>query len=201
VVTADLEGKYQHRPAESFGQTTMARLLAKYREEIVPKMLEQFGYPNVNAVPRIDKITLSMGVGKAAQNTKHLDMAQRHLGIIAGQKPIITRSKHSIAGFKLREGMPVGIKVTLRGKRLYEFLDRLISVAVPRIRDFRGLSPDAFDGRGSYSMGLTEQVVFPEVAVDDVEFVQGMNITITFDRSTDEESKALLEHFGFPFRR
>jgi large subunit ribosomal protein L5 len=179
----------------------MARLLDKYRSEIVPKMMEHFGYSNVNAVPRFDKITVSMGVGKAIENNKRIEQAQRHLGVITGQKPVVTRATKSIAGFKLRQGMAVGTKVTLRGRRMFEFLDRLIAVAVPRIRDFRGLSPKAFDGRGNYSMGLTEQVVFPEIGVDDVEFVQGMNVAITIDRSSDEESRALLEFFGFPFRR
>lgn len=179
----------------------MARLKEKYRSEVVPKMVERFGYSNVNAVPRFDKITVNMGVGKAIENNKRIEMAQRHLGVIAGQKPVVTRAKKSIAGFKLRQGMAVGCMVTLRGQRMFEFLDRLISVAIPRIRDFRGFSPKAFDGRGNYSLGLTEQVVFPEISVDDVEFVQGMNVTITFDRSSDEESRALLEFFGFPFRR
>lgn len=179
----------------------MARLLEKYRNEIVPKMVERFSYPNVNAVPRLDKITVNMGVGKAIENNKRIELAQRHLAVIAGQKPIVTRARKSIAGFKLRQGMAVGCMVTLRGRRMFEFLDRLISVAIPRIRDFRGFSPKAFDGRGNYSLGLTEQVVFPEISVDDVEFVQGMNVTITFDRSSDEESRAVLEFFGFPFRR
>jgi len=179
----------------------MARLLEKYRNEIVPKMVERFSYPNVNAVPRLDKITVNMGVGKAIENNKRIELAQRHLAVIAGQKPIVTRARKSIAGFKLRQGMAVGCMVTLRGRRMFEFLDRLISVASPRIRDFRGFSPKAFDGRGNYSLGLTEQVVFPEISVDDVEFVQGMNVTITFDRSSDEESRAVLEFFGFPFRR
>lgn len=164
-------------------------------------MVEKFGYANVNAVPRFDKITVSMGVGKAIENNKRIDQAVRHLATIAGQKPVVTRAKRSVAGFKLREGMSVGTKVTLRGARMFEFLDRLISIAIPRIRDFRGFSSRAFDGRGNYSLGLTEQVVFPEISVDDVEFVQGMNVTMTFDRSTDEESRALLEMFGFPFRR
>ncbi|MEM7233265.1 MAG: 50S ribosomal protein L5 [Planctomycetota bacterium] len=179
----------------------MSRLQEKYKSEVVPGMVEKFGYANVNAVPRFDKITVSMGVGKAIENNKRIDQAVRHLATIAGQKPVVTRAKRSVAGFKLREGMSVGTKVTLRGARMFEFLDRLISIAIPRIRDFRGFSSRAFDGRGNYSLGLTEQVVFPEISVDDVEFVQGMNVTMTFDRSTDEESRALLEMFGFPFRR
>ena len=179
----------------------MARLLEKYRDEVVPKMMERFGYTNVNAVPRFDKITVSMGVGKAIENNKRIEQACKHLAFIAGQKPVVTKAKRSVAGFKLREGMSVGAKVTLRGRRLFEFLDRLIAVAIPRIRDFRGLSARSFDGYGNYSMGLTEQVVFPEIPVDDVEFIQGMNITITLDRSNDEASRAMLEMFGFPFRR
>ena len=179
----------------------MSRLTEKYQGEVVPKLMERFGYTNVNAVPRIDKITVSMGVGKAIENNKRLETAARHLGVITGQKPMITRAKKSVAGFKVREGMGVGCKVTLRGQRMWEFFDRLVAVAIPRIRDFRGLSARAFDNAGNYSMGLAEQVVFPEISVDDVEFIQGMNITFTFDRSSVEESKALLELFGFPFRR
>jgi large subunit ribosomal protein L5 len=179
----------------------MARLQEKYKNEIVPGMMERFGYKNVNAVPRLDKITVSMGVGKAIENNKRIEQAVKHLSTIVGQKPVVTRSRRSVAGFKLREGMQVGTKVTLRGRRMFEFLDRLIAIAIPRIRDFRGFSSRAFDGRGNYSLGLSEQVVFPEINVDDVEFIQGMNVTMTFDRSSDEESRAVLEMFGFPFRR
>jgi len=179
----------------------MPRLIEKYRNEIVPKLTEQFSYQNVHEVPRLDKITVSMGVGKAIENNKRIEAAVRDLGRITGQRAVITRSKRSIAAFKLRQGMAVGCKVTLRGARMFEFLDRLISLAIPRIRDFRGFSRQAFDGHGNYSLGLAEQMVFPEISVDDVEFVQGLNITVTVDRSTDEASLALLEHFGFPFRR
>ena len=179
----------------------MARLLEKYKEEIVPKMRERFSYKNLHAVPRLEKITVSMGVGKAIENNKRIDAAVKDLAQITGQKPVVTKAKQSISGFKLRQGMNVGAKVTLRGERMYEFFDRLISIVIPRIRDFRGLSTRAFDGRGNYSFGLSEQLVFPEISVDDVEFVQGMNICVTVDRSSDEESLALLEFFGFPFRR
>ncbi len=179
----------------------MARLLEKYRGEIVPKMKEQFKYSNVHAVPRLEKITLSMGVGKAIENAKRMEAAAKDVASISGQKPLVTRAKKSIAGFHLREGVSIGCKVTIRGRRMYEFFDRLISLVIPRIRDFRGFPAKAFDGRGNYSLGLTEQIVFPEINIDDVEFVQGMNIAITIKNSSDEESLALLEHFGFPFRR
>lgn len=164
-------------------------------------MVERFKYKNVNAVPRFEKITVSMGIGKAVENNKRVDAAVKDLGTITGQKPIVTKSKKSIAAFKLREGMNVGAKVTLRGRRMYEFFDRLVSIAIPRIRDFRGFSSQAFDGYGNYSLGLSEQLVFPEISVENVEFVQGLNICLTIDRSSDEESLALLEMFGFPFRR
>jgi large subunit ribosomal protein L5 len=179
----------------------MSRLKEKYTSEVVPKMMERFSLSNVNQVPRLDKITVSMGVGKAVENTKRIESAVRDLGTITGQKAVVTRARHSIAGFKLRQGMAVGAKVTLRGKRMFEFLDRLIVLAIPRIRDFRGFSTTAFDGHGNYSLGLAEQMVFPEINIDKVDFVQGLNITMTVDRSTDEASLALLEMFGFPFRR
>jgi len=179
----------------------MARLLEKYKKEVVPKMMERFSYTNVNAVPRLRKITLSMGIGKAIENTKRVEAAVKDLSMMAGQKPIVTKAKQSVSGFKLRQGMSVGAKVTLRGRRMYEFFDRLVSIVIPRIRDFRGFSTRSFDGRGNYSLGLSEQLVFPEISVDDVEFVQGLNVTLTIDRSSDEESLALLELFGFPFRR
>jgi large subunit ribosomal protein L5 len=179
----------------------MVRLKNRYKDEIVPKMMERFAHKNVNSVPRVTKITVNMGIGKAIENNKRIEAAVKELKSITGQCPVVTRAKQSIAGFKLREGMSVGAKVTLRGKRMYEFFDRLISVVIPRIRDFRGLSVRAFDGRGNYSMGLTEQLVFPEINVDNVEFIQGLNICLTIDGSSDEESLALLEMFGFPFRR
>ena len=179
----------------------MARLEAKYRADLVPKMVERFKYKNANAVPRLEKITVSMGIGKAVENNKRIDAAIKDLSTITGQKPVVTKSKKSIASFKLREGMNVGAKVTLRGRRMYEFFDRLVSIVIPRIRDFRGFSSRAFDGYGNYSLGLTEQLVFPEINVENVEFIQGLNICLTIDRSSDEESLALLEMFGFPFRR
>lgn len=179
----------------------MARLREKYEKEIVPKMCERFSYRNRLEVPRLEKITVSMGVGKAVENPKRIDAAVKDLSLICGQRPVVTKAKKSISGFKLRKGMKIGAKVTLRGTRMYEFLDRLISVVIPRIRDFRGFPTTAFDGKGNYSLGLSEQLVFPEINVDEVEFVQGLNISITIDRSSDEESLALLEYFGFPFRR
>ena len=178
-----------------------SRIEDQYQNEFVPKLMERFSYKNVNEVPRIDKITLSMGVGKAIENNKRIDAAAKDLGTIAGQKPVITKARRSVAGFKLREGMPVGTKVTLRGTRMFEFLDRLINLAIQRIRDFRGFSTRAFDGSGNYSLGLAEQMVLPEINIDEVEFVQGLNINITMDRSTDEASQALLELLGFPFRK
>jgi len=177
------------------------RLLEKYRSEILPNMKEKFGYKNNNEVPRLEKITVSMGVGKATENAKRIEAAQKELTKVTGQKAVITKAKKSIAGFKLRKGVPIGCMVTLRGSRMYEFFDRLISLVIPRIRDFRGLSIRSFDGRGNYSMGLSEQIVFPEITIDEVEFVQGLNITITIKNSSDEESLTLLDLFGVPFRR
>ncbi len=178
----------------------MARLLEKYRKEIVPRMMEQFSYKNLHAVPRLEKITVSMGVGKAIENGKRLENACKELALITGQKPLVTRAKRSISGFRLRQGMEIGCKVTLRGRRMYEFFDRLISIVIPRVRDFRGFSPRAFDGRGNYSIGLTEQIVFPEIDIDEVEFVQGMNVAFSIANSSDEESLALMSLFSFPFR-
>lgn len=178
-----------------------SRIQEKYNSEFVPKLMEQFSYKNVNEAPRLDKITLSMGIGQAIENNKRIEAATKDLGTISGQKAVVTNAKKSVAGFKLREGVPIGAKVTLRGTRMYEFLDRLINLAIPRIRDFRGFPTRSFDGSGNYSLGLAEQMVFPEVNIDEVEFVQGLNITITVDRSTDEESQVLLGLFGFPFRK
>ncbi len=179
----------------------MTRLLEKYEKEIVPGLIERFQYKNVNVVPRLQKITLNMGVGKAVENNQRIQAAVKDLSIISGQKPVVTKARKSIAGFKLRKGMSVGVKVTLRGARMYEFCDRLISVVIPRIRDFRGFSPTAFDGAGNYSLGIVEQLVFPEINVDNVEFMQGVNVSMTIDRSNSEASLALLEMFGFPFRK
>ncbi|MCH2366435.1 MAG: 50S ribosomal protein L5 [Planctomycetes bacterium] len=178
-----------------------SRIQEKYNSEFVPKLMEQFSYKNVNEAPRLDKITLSMGIGQAIENNKRIEAATKDLGTISGQKAVVTKAKSSVAGFKLREGVPIGAKVTLRGTRMYEFLDRLINLAIPRIRDFRGFPTRSFDGSGNYSLGLAEQMVFPEINIDEVEFIQGLNITITVDRSTDEESQVLLGLFGFPFRK
>jgi large subunit ribosomal protein L5 len=175
------------------------RLRSKYDEEIVKAMTEKFGYANRYEVPKIEKITLNMGVGEASQDKKKVQTAAEEMELIAGQKPVITKAKKSIAQFKLREGMPIGCKVTLRRERMYEFLDRLITVAMPRIRDFRGVNPRSFDGRGNYAMGLKEQIVFPEISYDKIEKVRGMDIIVTTTAKTDEESRELLRLFGFPF--
>ena len=177
------------------------RLKEKYHTEVVSVLLEQLGYDNVNEVPKLEKIVLNMGVGAAVQDIKQLDAAVEDLRIISGQQPMITRAKKSIAGFKVREGMPIGAKVTLRGDRMWEFFDRLVAAAIPRIRDFRGLSAKAFDGRGNYSMGVTEQLIFPEIDYDRVDRTRGMDITFVTSAKTDEEAKALLDAFGFPFKK
>jgi large subunit ribosomal protein L5 len=178
-----------------------ARLKTRYLEEIRPRLIERFGYSTPMQAPRITKVTVNMGVGDAKQDSKVLDAASEQLGTITGQKPNIRRARKSIAQFKVREGMPVGVAVTLRGDRSYEFLDRLMSIAIPRIRDFRGLSPRSFDGRGNYSMGVREQIIFPEVDYDEIDAVRGLDITITTTASSDEESFALLEAFGMPFSK
>jgi large subunit ribosomal protein L5 len=178
-----------------------ARLKDRYNEEIRPALIEQFGYSTPMQAPRILKVTVNMGVGEAKQDSKMLDAASEQLATITGQRPNIRRARKSIAQFKLREGMPVGVSVTLRGDRLYEFLDRLFSIAIPRIRDFRGLSPRSFDGRGNYSMGVREQIIFPEVDYDEVDQTRGLNITITTTAATDEESFALLAALGMPFSK
>jgi large subunit ribosomal protein L5 len=183
-----------------FKEAVMARLQQYYRETVAPKLLEQFGYRNVMEVPRITKITLNMGVGEAVADKKIMEHAVGNLTQIAGQKPIITLSRKSIAGFKIREGWPIGCKVTLRRARMYEFLDRLINVAIPRIRDFRGFSARAFDGRGNYSLGVREQIIFPEIDYDKIDAIRGLDITITSNARTDEEGRALLAAFDFPFR-
>jgi large subunit ribosomal protein L5 len=177
------------------------RLKTRYIDEIRPALVERFGYSTPMQAPRIDKVTVNMGVGEAKQDTKMLDAAAEQLATITGQKPNIRRARKSIAQFKVREGMPVGIAVTLRGERSYEFLDRLMSIAIPRIRDFRGLNPRSFDGRGNYSLGVREQIIFPEVDYDEIDQVRGLDITITTTASSDEESFALLEAFGMPFAR
>jgi large subunit ribosomal protein L5 len=179
----------------------MARLKDRYSEEIRPALIERFGYSTPMQAPRLLKITLNMGVGEAKQDSKMLDTAQEQLAIIAGQKPNVRRAKKSVAAFKLREGMPVGLTVTLRGVRAYEFLDRLVSIAIPRIRDFRGLNPRSFDGRGNYSMGVREQVIFPEIDYDSVDQVRGLDVTLTTSAETDAEAFALLDALGMPFAR
>lgn len=178
-----------------------ARLKERYEGEIRPALIERFGYTTPMQAPRIEKITLNMGVGEAKTDAKMLDNASGQLGTIAGQKPNVRRARKSIAAFKLRDGMPVGVSVTLRGERAYEFLDRLTSVAIPRIRDFRGLRRTSFDGRGNYSMGVREQIIFPEIDYDAIDQVRGLDITITTTAKTDPEAEALLEAFGMPFTR
>ena len=178
-----------------------ARLKTRYNEEILPQLVERFGYSTPMQAPRIEKITVNMGVGDAKQDSKMLEAASEQLGTITGQKPNVRRAKKSIAQFKVREGMPVGVAVTLRNERSYEFLDRLMSIAIPRIRDFRGLNPRAFDGRGNYSMGVREQIIFPEVDYDEIDQVRGLDITITTSARSDEEAFALLEAFGMPFAK
>lgn len=178
----------------------MATLKDKYRNEIAPKLKDELGLANVMQVPRITKITLNMGVGEAVGDKKVLENALADMQKIAGQKPVVTKSRKSIAGFKIRDGWPIGCKVTLRDERMYEFLDRLISIAIPRIRDFRGISPKAFDGRGNFAMGVTEQIIFPEINYDQVDTLRGMDITITTSAATDDQGRALLRAFNFPFK-
>ena len=177
----------------------MARLKDRYVSNIRPQLREEFGYANDMQVPRLDKIVLNMGVGEAVADSKKINAAVSDMTAISGQKPIITRARKSIAGFKLREGMPIGVKVTLRGVRMYEFLDRLVTIALPRVRDFRGLSANSFDGNGNYSLGIREQIVFPEVDYDKVDTVRGMDVTITTTAQTAREARALLKAFDFPF--
>lgn len=179
----------------------MPRLKDRYRKEIVPALMEEFGYRNVMEVPRLQKIVINVGMGEALQDVKALDAAARDIATITGQKPIITRAKKSIAGFKLREGNPIGVKVTLRGNRMYDFLDRMCNVALPRRRDFRGISPDSFDGRGNYTLGFREQLVWPEVDYDSIDKIRGMEVTIVTTAKTDEEARRLLQLFGMPFTR
>jgi large subunit ribosomal protein L5 len=178
----------------------MARLQDQYKEKIVSELMEKFGYKSVMQVPKIEKITINMGVGEATGDKKIMENAVGDMVKLAGQKPIVTRARKSVAGFKIREGWPIGCKVTLRRERMYEFLDRLINIAMPRIRDFRGVSGKSFDGRGNYSMGVKEQIIFPEIDYDKVDALRGMDITITTSAKTDEEGRALLESFNFPFK-
>ncbi len=178
----------------------MARLKDFYRETVVPAMQKEFGYKNPMQIPRLEKIVVNMGVGEAAQNAKALEGALADMAAITGQKPVVTRARKSIANFKLRQGMPVGCRVTLRGDRMWEFLDRLINIALPRIRDFKGVSPKSFDGRGNYTLGIREQIIFPEIDYDKVDRIRGMDITICTTAKTDEEGRALLKQFNMPFR-
>jgi len=179
----------------------MAKLHDYYKSDVVNELAKQFGYKTIMQVPRIEKITLNMGVGEAIADKKLLENAAADMAAISGQKPLITKARKSVAGFKIREGYPIGCKVTLRGERMWEFLERLICISVPRIRDFRGLNAKAFDGRGNYSMGVREQIIFPEIDYDKVDRVRGLDITITTSANTDEEGRALLAAFNFPFRK
>ena len=178
-----------------------ARLIEHYQKKVVPALTKEFGYKNVMAVPKIDKISVNIGLGEATQNAKLMDGAVNELGQIAGQKPVVTKAKKSIAAFKLREGMAIGAMVTLRGDRMYEFLDRLMNVALPRVRDFRGVSSKSFDGRGNYTLGVRDQLIFPEIDYNKVEKVKGMNISIITSAKSDAEGLALLKHMGMPFRQ
>ncbi len=178
-----------------------ARLRHHYKDHVVPALVKEFGYKNVMAVPRLQKVSVNIGLGEATQNAKLMDGAVHELGQIAGQKPVITKAKKSIAAFKLREGMPIGVMVTLRGDRMFEFLDRLMNVALPRVRDFRGVSSKSFDGRGNYTLGIKDQLIFPEIDYNKVEKVKGMNISITTTAKTDAEGLALLKQMGMPFRQ
>ena len=179
----------------------MARLQDFYRQTVVKQLQEKLGISNVMAVPRLEKITLNMGLGDSARDKKVIENAVAEMSAITGQKPIVTYARKSIAGFKLRDGMPLGVKVTLRRQQMYEFFDRLINITTPRIRDFRGLNPKSFDGRGNYSMGVREQIIFPEIDYDKIDMLRGMDITITTSASSDDHARALLEAFDFPFRR
>jgi large subunit ribosomal protein L5 len=178
-----------------------ARLKETYTNEIISSLINKFEYKSVMQVPKVEKIVINMGVGEAVQNSKVLDNAVEDLTAISGQKPVITRAKKSIAGFKLREGMPIGVKVTLRGARMYDFLDKLINISLPRVRDFRGISPKSFDGRGNYTLGIKEQLIFPEISYDKIDKVRGMDVVIVTTANTDEEAHALLAEMGMPFRK
>ncbi len=178
----------------------MSYLYEKYRSEVVPALMKKFNYKNLMQVPRMEKIVVNMGLGEAVQNIKILDHAVQELTVITGQKPVITRAKRSIAQFKLREGMPIGCRVTLRKERMYEFYNRLVNVALPRVRDFRGISPKSFDGRGNFAMGVKEQIIFPEVDYDSIDKIKGFNVVVTTTAKTDEEAKELLKLLGMPFR-
>lgn len=179
----------------------MVLLEEKYKKECVPELMEHFGYKNPHQVPKIEKVILNMGLGEAIENPKILDSAVEELTLISGQKPVVTRARKSIAAFKLREGMPIGCRVTLRRRRMYDFLTKFINIAIPRIRDFRGVSPKAFDGKGNYTLGVKEQIIFPEIDYDKIDKIKGMNVTIVTSAKTDDESRYLLDVLGMPFRR
>ena len=191
------------KPQSSVAAPTdyVPRLKVLYRDKVLPVMMKEFGYKNPMQVPRVERIVLNVGLGEAVQNVKLLESAASELEQITGQKPVLTRAKKAIAGFKLREGIPIGVKVTLRGTRMHEFMDRLVAVALPRIRDFRGISPKAFDGRGNYTLGLKEQLTFPEIKYDDIASIHGMDITFVTSAKRNDEAKALLAHLGMPFRK
>ena len=179
----------------------MSRLRDQYHNEIVDALMKKFGYKNVMQVPKIDKIVVNMGVGEAKENAKILEAAAKDMETITGQKPIITKAKHSIANFKIRENMPIGCKVTLRGEKMYEFLDRLVNLALPRVRDFRGINPNSFDGRGNYALGIKEQLIFPEIEYDKIDKIRGMDVIVVTTAKTDEEGRELLTQFGMPFAK
>lgn len=189
-------GRQERAPDEKL----TPRLKTTYRNQVVPALMKEFGYKNPMQVPKVDRVVLNVGMGEAIQNVKLLESAAAELGVITGQRPVVTKAKKAIAGFKLRQGMPIGAKVTLRGDRMFEFFDRLVTLALPRIRDFRGVSPKAFDGRGNYTLGLKEQLIFPEIKYDTVASIHGMDITIVTTAKTNDEGKALLRHMGMPFR-
>jgi large subunit ribosomal protein L5 len=176
------------------------RLRNKYKDEIIPQLMKDFGFKNIMQVPKLERIVVNMGLGEAVQNAKLIESAAEELKAITGRKPVITRAKKSIASFKLREGMPIGVMVTLRGEQMYDFLDRLVSIALPRTRDFKGISPKAFDGRGNYTLGIREQIVFPEINYDKIDRIKGMNVTLVTTAETDEQGRALLKSLGMPFR-
>ncbi|MGF1495805.1 MAG: 50S ribosomal protein L5 [Elainellaceae cyanobacterium] len=179
---------------------TNQRLKTLYQETIIPKLMEEFQYSNIHQVPKVEKVTVNRGLGEASQNAKAMEASLAEIALVTGQKPVVTRAKKAIAGFKIRKGMPVGVMVTLRAERMYAFLDRLINLALPRIRDFRGISPNSFDGRGNYTLGLREQLIFPEVDYDSIDQIRGMDISIVTTANTDEEGRALLREMGMPFR-
>ncbi len=179
----------------------MTRLQDKYKNEVAPKLFKEFNYKSVMQIPRLEKIVLNMGVGDAKENSKAIESASNDLRTISGQKPVVCKAKKSVANFKLREGMPIGVKVTLRGDRMYEFLDKLISIALPRVRDFRGINPNSFDGHGNYALGAKEQLIFPEIDYDSIDKIRGLDVAIVTTAESDEEAKALLDGLGMPFRK